>query len=60
VKIEHNSGDFTAKECRELMKYIFIKGNVAKKYNDISATMGEKRPHYSTVKNLVARFRIGH
>jgi hypothetical protein len=32
-----NNGDFTAKECRVVMKIIFLKGNMAQKmYNDIS------------------------
>jgi hypothetical protein len=34
------------------MKYIFLKGNLAKKnYNDMSVTSGDKHPSYSTVKN---------
>jgi transposase len=27
---------------------------------DMSVTLGDKRPSYSTVKNSVARFRTGH
>jgi transposase len=39
----------------------FLKGNSAKKiYDDMSVTLGDKRPSYSTVKNWVARFRTGH
>jgi hypothetical protein len=28
-----NNGDFTAKECRVVMKYLFLKGNWAQKKN---------------------------
>jgi hypothetical protein len=31
VKILQNNEDFTAKECRAAMKYLFLKGNSAKK-----------------------------
>jgi transposase len=55
-----NDGDFTAKECQVVMKYIFLKGNSAKMiYIDISVTLYDKRPFYSTVKKWVARFRTG-
>jgi transposase len=61
VKIGQNNGDFTAKEWRAVMKYLFLKENSAKKiYDDMSVTLGDKRPAYSTVKNWVARFRTGH
>jgi flagellar basal body P-ring protein FlgI len=53
-----NNRNFT--ECRAVMKYFFIEGNLAKKiYDDVSATLGVKRPSYSTVKNLVVMFRTG-
>jgi hypothetical protein len=56
-----NNGDFTAKECRAVMNYIFLKGNSAKKiYDDMPVTLGDKCPSYSTVKNWVARSRTGH
>jgi transposase len=56
-----SNGDFTAKECQAVMKYVFLKGNSAKKiYDDMSTTLGDKRPSYSTVKNWVARFRSRH
>jgi hypothetical protein len=42
------------------MKYLFLKGNSAKKIYDMSVTLGNKYPSYSTVKNCVARFRRGH
>jgi hypothetical protein len=61
VKMAQNNRDFTAKECRVVVKCFFLKGNLAKKiYNDMSATLGDKRPSYSTVTNCVARFRTGH
>jgi hypothetical protein len=31
VKMEHKKADFTAKECRAVMKYLFVKGNPAKR-----------------------------
>jgi hypothetical protein len=44
-----------------VIKYLFLKGNSAKKIDDdMSVALGEKRPSYSTVKNLVARFRTVH
>jgi transposase len=53
--------NFTAKEWRAVIKYIFLKGNLAKNiYDDMSVTLGDKRPSYSTAKNLVPRFRTGH
>jgi transposase len=56
-----NNGDFTAKECRAVMKYLFVKGNLAKKVYDVmSVTICDKCPSYSTVKNWVARFRTRH
>jgi transposase len=56
-----NNGDFTAKEWPVVIKYLFLKGNSAQKiYNDMSATLGDQRPSYSTIKNWVARFRTGH
>jgi transposase len=43
------------------MKYLFLKGNSAKKiYYDMSVTLGDKCPSYSTVKNWVARCGTGH
>jgi transposase len=42
------------------MKYLFLKGNSAKKnYFDISVTLGDKRASYPTIKNWVAKFRTG-
>jgi transposase len=55
-----NNGDLTAKECRVVMKYHFLKGNSVKKIYYMSVTLGDKHPSYSTVKNLVARFRTGY
>jgi histone-lysine N-methyltransferase SETMAR len=56
-----NNGDFTAKECRAVMKYLFLKGSSAKQiYNGMSVTLGDKCPSYSTANNWVARFRAGH
>jgi hypothetical protein len=60
VKLAQNNGDFTAKECRAVIKYLFLKENSAKFYDDMSVTLGDKCPSNSAVKNSVARFRIGH
>jgi hypothetical protein len=36
------NGDFTAKECRRAMKYLFLKGNLAKKiYGDVSFALDD-------------------
>jgi transposase len=44
-----------------VIKYVFLRGNSATKiYDDMSVTLGDKCPSYSTVKNWVARVRIGH
>jgi transposase len=43
------------------MKYLFLKGNLPKKIcDDMSITLADKHPSYSTVKNWVARFRTGY
>jgi hypothetical protein len=56
-----NNGDFTVKECRAVKKYLFLKGNSAKKiYDDMLVTLVDKHPSHSTLKNWVARFRTGH
>jgi predicted HAD superfamily hydrolase len=61
MKMAQNNGDFTAKEFRAVMKYLFLKGNSAKKiYDNMSLTLDYKSPSYSTVKNLVARCRTQH
>jgi transposase len=61
VKMVQNTGDFTAKVWRAVMKYVFLKGNSIKKnYDDMSVTLGDKRPSYSTVENWVARNRTRH
>jgi transposase len=42
------------------MKYLFLKGNSAKKNTMMSVTIIDKCPSYSTAENWVARFRTGH
>jgi hypothetical protein len=50
--MEQNNGDFTAKVCRVMMKYLSLKGNSVKKiYDDMSVALYDKRSSYSTVKN---------
>jgi hypothetical protein len=56
--MRQSNGDFTAKEWRAVLKYPSLKGDSAKRiYNDMSATLGDKRPSYCTVKSWVAGFR---
>jgi transposase len=56
-----NNGYFTAKECRAVLKYLFLKVNSDKKiYDGMSVTLGDKCPSCSTVKNWVGRVRTGH
>jgi hypothetical protein len=51
-----NNRDFTAEGCQVVMKYVFLKGNSAKKiYGDISVTLDDKRPSYCTVKSWLLR-----
>jgi transposase len=59
--MEQNNGALTAKEWRAVIKYLFLKGNSAKKiYDGMLVTLGDTRPSYSTVKSWVAKFRAGH
>jgi hypothetical protein len=52
VKVAQNNGDFTAIESWVVMKYLFLKGNLANKiYDDLSVTLDDKHPSYPTVKN---------
>jgi hypothetical protein len=46
VKIAQNNGDFTAKECQALMKYLFLKGNSVKKIVDRIIALSDKRRSY--------------
>jgi hypothetical protein len=43
--------DFTAKECRVVMKYLLLKGNSTKRFTMMLITSGDKCPSYSTVMN---------
>jgi hypothetical protein len=47
----HDNGDFTAKECRAVMKYLFLKLKSAKNIYGMSVTIVDKLPSYSTAKN---------
>jgi hypothetical protein len=50
-----HDAEFTAKKCRARMKFLFLKGKPVKEiYDDMSVTLGEKGPSYSTFKNWVA------
>jgi hypothetical protein len=61
VKMAHNNRDFTAKDCRGVMNFLFLKAKSAKKnYDDILVILVDKPPFYSTVKNWVPRYRTGH
>ncbi|GFG35425.1 hypothetical protein Cfor_01120 [Coptotermes formosanus] len=53
--------EFTMKESREVMKFLFLKGKSAKEiYDDMLVTLDENGPSSSTVKNWVARFKTGY
>jgi hypothetical protein len=53
--------EFMTKGCRAVMKFLFLKGKSVKKiYDDMSITLCEKSPSYSTVKNWSAQFKTGH
>jgi hypothetical protein len=38
-----NNRDFAGEECRPVMKYIFLEGNLAKKFT-MSIALGDKHP----------------
>jgi hypothetical protein len=42
------------------MIYLFLKENLAKEIDDMSVTLCDKHPSYSTAKKRVSRFRTGH
>jgi transposase len=47
--------------CQGVLNCLFLKENeTQKKMYDMSVTLGDKPPSYSTVKNWVARFKTGH
>jgi hypothetical protein len=51
MKVIQNNGDFAAKECQAVMKYL-SKRELCQKiiYSDV-VTVCDKRPSYSTVRN---------
>jgi hypothetical protein len=52
--------EFMTKECRAVMKFPFLRGETTKEiYDDMSFTLGEKSPSYSTVQDWVTRFKTG-
>jgi hypothetical protein len=59
MKVAQNNADFTAKECQAVMKkYLSRKGNSAKQiYDEMSVTVGDKCPSFTTAKNCVSRFK---
>jgi hypothetical protein len=54
--------EFTRKECRAMMNFLFLKGKATiEMYDDISVTFGEnKNSSYLTLKNWVAGFKTQH
>jgi len=47
--------EFMTKECRVVMKFLFLRGKTNKEiHDDMSVTLGEKSPSYSTVKDWVS------
>jgi hypothetical protein len=55
-----NNRDFTTKECRGVMTYLFPRRNLSKKIYDMLVIFSDERPSYSTVKNWDARFGTGY
>jgi hypothetical protein len=53
-------GDFIAKECKAVMKYLYLKEHSANKIYDMSVMLGDRRPSYSTIKISVVRFKTEH
>jgi histone-lysine N-methyltransferase SETMAR len=52
---------FTTVHLRSVMKFLFLQGKSAKDiHTEMSQTLGENSPSYSTVKFWVARFKTGH
>jgi histone-lysine N-methyltransferase SETMAR len=52
---------FTSLELRAVMKFLFLQGKSAKDiHTEMSQTLGEKCPSYSTVKTWISRFKTGH
>lgn len=50
--------DFTKKQCRVAMKFLFVQGKSAKEiFDTIVATLGNSAPLYTTVNRQVSRFR---
>jgi len=53
--------NFTSLELRAVMKFLFLQGNSAKNiHTEMSQTLAEKCPSYSTVKTWTSRFKTGH
>jgi transposase len=55
-----NNGDFAANNCREVMKYLLVKGNSEQDIYGMSVILDDKRPSSCTVNNWVAEFKTGH
>jgi len=52
---------FTSLELRAVMKFLFLQGKSAKNiHTEMSQTLAEKCPSYSTVKTWTSRFKTGH
>jgi hypothetical protein len=63
MKMAQRNGRFHCKRVLSSEEISFPKRDLGKKiYDDMSVTLGDKRPSYSTVKNWVAKFtsRTGH
>jgi hypothetical protein len=61
MKMAAPDAEFMTKESRVVMKFLLLKGKSAKEIcDDMSVTLGEKGPSYSTVKNWVACFKTEH
>jgi hypothetical protein len=55
-----SSGDFFAKYCQVVMKYLFLKENSTKNiYIDMLIILDDKHPSYSTVKKWLLGLKQG-
>lgn len=52
---------FTSVQLQVVMKFLFLQGKSAKDiHTEMSQTLGEKGPSYSTVKTWISSFKTGH
>ncbi|XP_066439098.1 interferon regulatory factor 3-like isoform X1 [Eleutherodactylus coqui] len=60
-KMAESNAIFTVNESRGVVKFLFLQGKSVKDiHGDMSQTLGDQCPSYSTVKNWVAKFKMDH